>query len=391
MKILLISLNLIGQGTFWRAFQLGQHLSRRGNNVTLMATSRYQKVGIKEQTHRGITLIDTPDLFSGSLRSGWDPWNTLNRINWIHRRKFDLVHAFESRPTVLFPALYLAYSQHTPLVMDWADWFGRGGSVEERPNPIVRTILRPVETFFEERFRTRANGTTVICSALWEKALALGVPEDKLLMLPNGSDTERLQNISKDDARERVHLPKDAFILGYIGSIFPRDAHFMTRAFDLVCEQIPNALLLSIGRQKMNLKEISDHPGSIHQSGYIDSQYLNDYMASCDVFWLPLSDTKANQGRFPLKINDYMAVGRPIIATAVGDIPSIYENVQIGLLSPAEEEEFANQTISLYKDQHMQEYMGKHARLLAETRYNWNILAQKLEKFYQDIICHIVS
>ena len=68
---------------------------------------------------------------------------------------------WRARPVVLFPAL-IAQKQGAKLVMDWADLFGRGGSVEERPNPLLRTILRPLRRSSRARFRTRADGSIVI-------------------------------------------------------------------------------------------------------------------------------------------------------------------------------------------------------------------------------------
>ncbi len=251
----MIVLNQTGQGTYWRALRLGRALRRRGHNLTLLATSQNRRTGMAVTDQGGVTLVELPDLFKGSLRSGWDPWNTLNRIAWLRGKEFDLVHAFESRPTVIFPARSLA-KVGVPLVIDWSDWFGRGGSVEERPNRLVRGVLRPVETYFEEHFRTQAAGTTVICSALHQKALALGVPESTILPLVNGADVERLLPIPVSEARRLVGLPKEVFILGYMGAIFRRDAELMARAFDLVCQQVPQARLVVAGNCPVNLSEL---------------------------------------------------------------------------------------------------------------------------------------
>ena len=91
-----------------------------------MVTSSTQRVGIKVSEFEGMRLVETPDLFRGPLRSGWDPWNTINRIRWLKNERFDLVHAFESRPVVIYPALF-ACRQGASFFMDWADWFGNGG------------------------------------------------------------------------------------------------------------------------------------------------------------------------------------------------------------------------------------------------------------------------
>lgn len=347
-----------------------------------MATSTDRRAGIGLRQMDGINLIETPDLFSGSLRSGWDPWNVLNRVLWLHDKKFDLVHAFEGRPTAIYPALYLQKRLQIPLVMDWCDWFGEGGSVEERPNPWVRALLRPVETFYEEHFRTRADRTTVICSLLQQKALDLGVPLKTILSLPNGSDTEKLLPIETKTARERTELPQDAFIIGYVGTIFERDAELMAGAFNQLKGKIPEAHLLIAGYCPMDLRSLVNQPERVTQTGYLSAADLNAYLASSDIFWLPLSDSNANRGRFPLKLTDYLAVGRPVVATRVGDIQTILEENAVGFLSQPDPEDLAFQTLQLYKDPGMRQTLGINARRVAESRFNWANLVIQLERLY---------
>jgi glycosyltransferase involved in cell wall biosynthesis len=386
MKILFIVLNWVGKGGYWRAHNFGQQLAARGHNVTVIATSRQRRMGIQEKNLHGVTLVETPDLFRGSLRSGWDLWNTLNRILWLRKRDYDIVHAIQARPTVLFPALYLKYLQGVPLVMDWSDWFGRGGSVEERPNRVVRAIVRPVETFFDERFRTRADGTAVICTTLRDKAIALGVDPETVLLLTDGADTTRPYPVTPADARRRLGLPPDVPIVGHIGAIFWQDAELMTNAFDLVREQLPDARLLIIGYCPVDISQLVEAPQAVIQTGFVEEHDLNDYLASCDVCWLPLKNTTANRGRRPLKLNDYMATGRPTVATAVGDVTALLQEEPIGLLADDQPESIATQTVRLLRDRDLRSEMGRHARHVAETRFNWSQLTDQLEAFYVRVL-----
>jgi glycosyltransferase involved in cell wall biosynthesis len=57
----------------------------------------------------------------------------------------------------------------------------------------------------------------------------------------------------------------------------------------------------------------------IFRTGPLAYDQINPYLSACDVCWLPLCDSGANRGRFPFKLGDYMAVGKPVVATAVGD------------------------------------------------------------------------
>jgi len=385
MRILLLVYNMVGRGTYRRAYQFGKHLALRGHAVTLIATSPDQHFRTVVREVEGLTLVESPDLLSKSLRSGWDPWNTIQRIKWIAGQDYDIAHLYESRPTVIFPGLYKK-SRGLPLVMDWADWFGRGGSVEERKSALVRTILRPVETYFEENFRPQARGATVICTTLRDKAVSLGTPPEKILLLPNGSDIEHFFPKDPLAARRRLNLPEDVLLVGYIGSVFYQDAVLMARAFDEVYKAIRSARLLIIGACNVDIRQLVQQPAAVVQTGIVKEDDLNDYLNSCNVCWLPLNDTGANRGRWPLKLNDYMAAGKPVVATGVGDVVPVIEEHGIGLLSPVHADMLAQQAIQLLQNPALAEAMGRNARRTAEDHFNWGTLTGKLECFYQSIL-----
>ena len=386
MRILHIVFNRVGQGSYWRAYHFGKHLVRRGHEVTVMATSPTAKTGIQVSHLDGMRLVQTPDFFSGPLRSGWDGWNVFNRLLWLRNQEFDLVYAIEARPTVIYPSLYLHRRKNIPFVLGWSDWFGRGGSVEERSNPIIRTVLRPVETYFEENFRTEADGSTVICTTLHNKALQLGVDPQSIRLIPDGCDLDLFSNTSIEQARVQTGLEPNYLFIGYVGSIFRKDAELMASAFDQVVEQNPLARLLVVGYCPISIGLLSRYPHSVIQTGPVSAHELNQYLASCDLFWLPLHDTNANRGRWPHKLNDYFALGRATIATAVGDVKPIFEQEAVGLLSNDQPDDFSKQTLQLLENEDQRYQMGKRARQLAETRFHWENLTNELEHLYNESI-----
>ncbi len=383
MKILHIVYNRVGQGSYWRAFHFGTHLARRGHHVTVMATSPQRRLKHQVSSVNGITLFEAPDMLSGSLRSGWDPWNTLNRILWLRKHNFDIVYAIEARPTVIYPSIYLHRIRNMPFVLGWSDWLGRGGSVEERPNPIIRAILRPVETYFEEHFRTEADGSTAICTTLQEKAVQLGINSESIRLIPDGCDLDLFRPLDSGMARNLVKLEQDKFYIGYVGSIFKQDAELMAKAFDHVVELHPTARLLVVGYCPISIGQLSRHPDAIIQTGQVKSDDLFHYLASCDLFWLPLKNSNANRGRWPHKLNDYMALGKATIATEAGDIKALFEHEKIGLISPDQPEPFAQKTLELIRNTSDRIQMGLRARNLAITRFNWEHLTDQLEELYR--------
>lgn len=385
MKILMIVFNQVNRGTYFRAYSLAKELAACHHEITLMATSVSEKFRVKTYKVENVNIIETPDLTSGPFRSGWDLWNILQRLKWVDRKRFDLVQIFETRPTVIYPALKL-YKQDIPIFMDWADWFGKGGSVEERKNPFVRTVLRSIETYYEEHFRSLARGTSVISRALYKRAIELGIPEDRLIILPNGANLKDFFPIDKKVARENMGIMESDIVIGYMGAIFFQDAQFMVNSFNLVQQRFPAAKLLITGYCPFDFSKLIADSDSIIQTGNTSPDLLNMALNCCDVLWLPFKDSQANRGRLPLKATDYLAAGKPIVSTDVGDLRETLLNGRFGAVVPDEPDLFADATIELINDVDKRNTLGEEARQYALEYLQWSKAAQSLNEFYEKLL-----
>lgn len=387
MRILYISLNQPwrGGGTFYRAFGFARHLVRRGHDVTLLATSRQNRWRFRHDVQDGVRLIEAPALMMGMLRSGWDPYEIVRRCLHLRNVHFDLIHGFESRPVVIYPALFLQRRHEATLILDWCDWFGRGGHVEERAW-WLKPWLRPIETFYEEHFRTLADGTTVINTPLQRRASDLGVPPETIHLLPNGADVEMILPLQRLQARQELGLPVDEIILGHVGQVYAADLDLMLASFQRVRATKPRARLLLIGNHKVELENIAGY-GNILSSGYVTAAQLNLYLAACDLMWLPLMNTGMNQGRLPMKINDYMSAGRATVSTGVGDLARLFQGQDsIGALASDDPVSFAETTLRLLADDQDRRRLERSARRVAESKFDWRMVTGDLEAFYREMM-----
>lgn len=382
MNILMITFNPTERGTYFRAFQFARQMVLENNSVTLMSTAHSRRKGILTWHENGVKVVEFPALFRGPVRSGWDPYNTLMRLHWLNRKAFDVVHAFESRPSVIYPALKV-FRQGSLFASDWCDWFGKGGSVEERPNPVLRMLLRPMETYYENHFRLQANIVTVICTTLQKRALELGVKKEKIVLVQNGFNMPECQPIKETNVRESFGLSDDAFVIGYIGSLFPKDARLLSKAFFHVQEQLPHARLLHLGQSNYQPVDRSDFKEKIIITGSIDEHRLQMGLSACDVCWLPLSDIPANWGRLPLKFSSYVSAGRPVIVTEVGDLPEIVRKYQVGLTCSPDAVSLSAQTIRIAKNIDKKINYSIAARTLSNNpSYSWRKQALNLLEIY---------
>ena len=87
-----------------------------------------------------------------------------------------------------------------------------------------------------------------------------------------------------------------------------------------------------------------------------------------------------------MKLSDYMAAGRPVVATDVGDVGSFVRDGAFGLVSVPAPKPLADQTAKLLDDRPLLERLGRQARIVAEQRCAWSDLAARLEAHYLQLI-----
>lgn len=371
--------NVAFRGTFFRAHQLGRAMTERGHEVTLVTTSRSARLRGRWREIDGVRVFEAADLFTGAARSGWDPRNVVGRMLALRGERFDLVHAFDSRPVVIGPALAARRRHGTPLVLDWADWWGRGGRIEERSGTLTRVLVGPVETWFEEAFRHRADASTVVCSALEKRLQELGVDATTITRAPNGSDVQGIRVRSRAAARRALGLPSTTPILLHVGVLTAGDADLLLDAFARARSRVPDMRLVLVGATRTVIA-----PG-VQALGFVGFEVLQQWLGAADLCVIPLRDTVGNRGRWPGKVNDHLAAGRATLMTRVGDAPCYLERWGAGWVVDADGVALGDGMLARLSDRPGLEEAGGRARELAETELSWSRIGDRIEQAYEAV------
>ncbi len=382
LRVLFLNHNVACLGTYYRAFRLGQQLARRGHEVTLVTTHPTRRMRFEERREGNLEIIMAPDWLWDGARQGWGPVNAARRILRLRGRHFDLIHAFDSRPAVVGPALTVRRDTGALLVMDWADWWGRGGTIQQRSGWPVRTLFGPIETWFEEAFRTLADGTTVISHALEERARQLGVAARAILRFPHGCDPDGLRPQDQSQARGRLGLPPGGRLLVHLGVLTRADAALLFDALRTARGEMASLTLALVGNPRVPVPAALIESGAVHLAGFVPQEAVATWLAAADLCVVPLSDTVGNRGRWPSKINDYFAAGRPTLITRVGDAADVAERHGAGFISDPAPRALAATLVAALAAPAALRSAGARARDLAETELSWTRLADQVLEFY---------
>ena len=267
-------------------------------------------------------------------------------------------------------------------MIDWCDWWGRGGTQAERPGRLAKLIYGPIETYFEEAFRARADGTTVISQALYQRALRLKVRADTIQILPQGCDVDAQGDGDRAEARQRLGLPLSCPLVLCIGALTRPEATLLFDSLRLLFRRRPDCQVIMIGNHRAQIPLDLKRCPQLVETGFIPDVTLTDYIVASDALLTPLADTLASQARWPSKVNPLLAAGRAVVITRVGDLAQLLEHESAAIVVRCEPEAIVDNLIHLLADPALQASCESQARRVAQTILAWPLIVAQLEDLY---------
>ena len=173
----------------------------------------------------------------------------------------------------------------------------------------------------------RVRYFVVLNNYLRDNFLRQDVPADKIIVSPDAVDRNFLQDVpAKEGARQILGLPADKKIVLYSGNFFSWKG---VDTLALAVSLLPRDLFFVFvgGTKNEDLKRIKSIVGDKDNAlimGYRPNKEVPAYLSAADVLVLPNSAKQDISSLYtsPLKLFEYMASGRPIVAS---DLPSLRE------------------------------------------------------------------
>jgi glycosyltransferase involved in cell wall biosynthesis len=358
---------------------LAKYLNTFGNKTLIICTHDDNEAC--NYSLNGMTIFALPHSYNFFMMELYETLNTSLITSLLSvLKKVDIVHFFSCvRPQSGLSSILLRFiSRDKTIFIDWDDWWGRGGLLNEAP-----FIIRFLGTYIEEKAAIMADAVTVVSEALLNRARGLGINSNKIFYIPNGADVEQIKPISKEEARKKLRLPLDSTIVTHVGatSFIDEIAKFFKKS--------EKVIFIVIGE----FHPIFQRGGYTYKSPnvlYKGKQPYNKtllYLSASDILLLTAPNRLTDGARWPIRLGDYLAVGRPIISVDVGEIGKVIREGQCGLFAKDNDPADWALKIKVLKERKNEaERMGENGRRLAENKYNWKIIAKLLENAYRSIV-----
>lgn len=311
-------------------------------------------------------------LYSIADRGAWD-WRVARELLRLCRtEQVTIWHGHDYKSNAI--GLMLRPFHKMRLVTTVHGWGKQG-----RRTPLYYGIDRLCLPFYDR----------VICVSedLKEQCLALGIPEQRCVLIENGIDTDDYRRTVKaTEAKRLLNIPAERIVIGAVGRLSTEKGFdLLIRAADhLLREGLDlEVLIVGDGDEAGRLRDLIETLGRqdrIRLLGY-RSDTIALYQAM-DLFVL----SSLREG-LPNVVLEAMSMGVPVISTRIAGIPRLIHDGQNGhLVDPGSVEALTAALKHLQGDPGTRDRLSREGRRTVEAGYSFRVRIQKLSELYDELL-----
>ena len=247
------------------------------------------------------------------------------------------------RPSQLVPALIGKLLFKSYLIDERWEFYGAGGRSNER-----RGFVGMIVGFYDRLFEIRTIRIYDKCIAV-SKFLKEQLKFDKVIFYPGVIDFSRYSKYKKTEARKELKIPSNYKLIGMIslGELDHEDyIPFFDEISNLMLEDKDIFIFCTGEKKYINEEILIKFQDRVIYNGWLPEDSLYMHLSACDMFLLPLNPSKRNQGRWPIKFNEFVYLDRPILTSTKHDISNFFgKTSKILKYNPFDKKEIKNKLL----------------------------------------------
>jgi glycosyltransferase involved in cell wall biosynthesis len=220
------------------------------------------------------------------------------------------------------------------------------------------------------------------------------IDESRLTVLPCAADVEAFKpDYNSESVRKGLGLTTEPVVM-WVGGFYPwHDLSLLLESFALILRRRPDARLVLVGdgQTRSAVEATLKKAGMRHaviMTGKVAHSQVPEMLSTADVAVVPSTPLTAGLGGTgtPLKLFEYMAAGKAIVATALNEAAEVIQNGHNGILvEPGDVNTFAEATLRLIDDPKERRRLSQNAREQAVKQYSWEHYTRRLEEIYLSV------
>jgi len=237
-----------------------------------------------------------------------------------------------------------------------------------------------------------ADKVYTVSTALKEYFVGCGINAQKISVVPNGVDIDKFHpGLSGMNIRKKYNF-QDKIVIGFVGSFhYWHGVDFFQHNVENLTKEYPNITFLLVGDGPLrgDLQKEIERNGfqeSVTFTGYVKHNDIPTYLAAMDIVLAPYPSLPFFYFS-PLKLFEYMAAGKAVLASRIGQIDEIVKDGVNGMLfEPGNLEEFMSKCRRLIGDIELRNRIGLQARATVCQKYSWKQSAEKVIEIMSEIV-----
>jgi glycosyltransferase involved in cell wall biosynthesis len=349
--------------------------------VDVFTTDYIQMVSGKQE------LFKLPRLLWNS-RMALHFWTSLSFYKQIPKERYSFI--YQRYSAFDMTGLLISLKQNIPLILEY-----NGSEIWIAENWGKAYSHRKVGLIVEAMCLKQAHKIVVVSEALKKELINRGIECDKIIVYPNGVDINFYKNLELIESEKSLDFSFDDndFYFGFVGTFGKwHGVPLLVKAFErflqknrektLSCKLI----LIGSGPESTEVKKLSNESefsSRIIITGAIPQAITPSYLKNCNVLIAPTlkNDDGSEFIGSPTKIFEYMALGKIIICSPLGQINSIITNGKNGItFTPNSVESLSNALTKAYFNFEDLKNLGDQAFYDVSKKYTWDIHVEKIIK-----------
>lgn len=276
-----------------------------------------------------------------------------------------------------YAALWVAKQHKIPYVFDVIDALHTIAPVK---------FLQGIAKWAEKLLYREADQVLLLNEGLRDYAIKLGAPRAKTIVLRQGVDLERINpQVDGSKIRKRWGLADDDVVLFFMGWLYEfSGVKDVARGLIEVVREQPRLKFLVVGdgdgyAELCRMRDVEELRGRLILTGRQPYEKIPQYLAAADVCLLPFHRNQVTEHVVPIKVYEYMAAGKPVIAT---ELPGVMQDIPTGngVLYVGTASECVRAIPKLVQDSEEVKKHGEKARVFVEAHCDWEKLVLEFEQ-----------
>ena len=264
---------------------------------------------------------------------------------------------------------------------------------EELPSSAKSYLDNPIRGGLRLRMLRKAAAVVAVSEGVRRWVVSeLGVKEDQVWTIPNGANTETFRPMDKRESRQSLGILPEERVICYVGSLAPWQGvkHLLAASAQLRLKGFaPKVLIIGTGPEESRLREVAKQlhvSTSVQFAGAPENSFVPHYVSAADVCAAPFEKTRKAS---PIKIFEYLACGRPVVASDVDEVGSFLRETGGGIaVEPGNPDAISEAIEWMFRHPTEADLMGSRGREAVQRTRSWAATAANVAGVLENAVNH---